>query len=143
MNISKTIQKITIATVIAGTAGLWGILSALTVQDLLSPEINTSEQLEIVVERERQKIDPKNINPIKSSFTYKKTSGSTNLNDGSYLIEITFPGRESHVKHELYHILDGHLEEYDQTESTITRIIKYFLWWEPQATAYTVFGIKL
>ncbi len=116
---------------------------------LRSSRINTQTQLEKLVAQERRKIDNSNnciIYPILLPISIG--GESRKLQDGVY--EVRVGGDSANtiiVRHELYHILDGHFQalegksELDKSE--FMRFLKYFLLYEPQARIYSITSLKL
>ncbi len=104
---------------------------------ILSQGIESQSQLEELLAKEKKKLNcDKNIK-AKLTFDYNNPISIKN-EDGSYEIFLSeFGHNVSTLRHELYHIADGHLDNPNRNW------ISYFFWYEPQAALYESFGLKL
>jgi len=106
-------------------------------------KINSVSQLEQLAKIERKKINSKN----KSKIIYKLTSEDEGYSEKSSedKYKIVLGGKyanESMLKHELYHILDGHFKDTERLNSGLQTELKYLFWYEPQAVIYATTGLK-
>ena len=132
-----------------------GILSGSAfIQDKFSPRIQTQEQLEQYVKRERRKIDPLNSCPIIAELIPESRGRSDKLDLGTYGVKIGGSyATEAIVRHELYHILGGHIDaanidaaKYEVLPRLPAKALgftKYLFWYEPKALIYQTTGLKL
>lgn len=67
---------------------------------------------------------------------------SRKLTDGSYEIILGTIQSRPVLRHELYHIADGHHEDV-QSKEGIEKALMYFFVYEPQAAVYELWGWKL
>jgi len=144
---NKKITKYTSAailiTFVTGSLYVAGLMGVSTISNKLSPKINSQTQLEEVVEREKKKLDPLNKFNISAKLSPRKVAVSRSLRNGKYEIEIDENyATESRVKHELYHIIDGHCDDVYMIKSKLGRNLKYLFWYEPQAVIYQSTGLK-
>lgn len=117
--------------------GYIGILCGVqTISHSTSPKITSQSRLEKVVKMERKKL---NIPPeiqIGAIFRKDVACGAIKIEDEHYRIGINWLcNSESAVRHEIYHIADGHL-------GGNLSLFKYLFWAESQATIYEVTGLK-
>lgn len=121
-----------------GTLSFTGFVSG-----LLQPKITTQSKLEQMLEMDRKKLDASNNVMIRAALSQECIGKSTKLGDGLY--EISLGGihaNESTLKHELYHILDGHFEDAENLNSELLTALKYLFWYEPKARIYELTGLK-
>jgi len=132
---------------IAGFLYFGGMFSVQTICNFTSSKIHTQAQLENLLEIERRKIDQKNGSKIYAKLSPYDIGRSLKFHNGEYGIQIGGNNATlSTLRHELYHILDGHLEG-TALSSKIgfqkeIRDLKYYFWDEPKATAYQVTGLN-
>ena len=109
-----------------------------------STRIYNTSQARDFIEKERKKIDPENHCEIGALFwRWYNEANSYKKGDKRYLIEIGgIFTTEAVIKHELYHILDGHLDD-NKIRSKLLSKFMYYYYYEPQATLYQTTGIKL
>ena len=67
---------------------------------------------------------------------------SRKLPDGSYKIILGTIRSRPVLRHELYHIADGHHEDV-QSKEGLEKAVGYFFVYEPQAAAYELWGWRL
>ena len=114
--------------------------SAGIIANVKSPKINSQAQLEQLVEIERKKIDPQNNYNISATLFYRDKAKSIKAKEGDYQIGIGgFFANETTLRHELYHILDGHCE----MNPGFQQKLKYWFLDEPKARIYQITGLKL
>jgi len=103
---------------------------------LFSQKIKNQSELELILQRERKKLDIPdeiyiNVNWVAESSKAKK------IGENKYEIDLRKGYQNvSVLKHELYHIKDRHLDHK-------TSLIRYLFYEEPQATLYQVIGIRI
>lgn len=140
--IKKTLKTaaITAAAGIAYVGSLWAIEE---IPARYSEHINSESQLVQMIQEERAKIDPQNKSIIEGELVPEYAARCDKTGENRYKIKLggSHPNR-SILRHELYHILDGHLEGYDNM-STAGKIVDYLFWCEPKAAVYQTTGIKL
>lgn len=128
----------------AGCLYFAGLIGTEFVSNNLSPKINSQIELEQLVERERKKINPNNncvVFPILSS---ENEARSYRMFNGWYVIDIGGKmAHESSLRHELYHILDGHCDDVLKSKSNFQRELRYLFIYESQAAIYESTGLKL
>ncbi len=131
--VRKTSKAIGISTVLLGLA--YGTLSAaslITAEN--SQKIKSQAQLEIVLEEEKKRL--KCNKDIEAELFGSPIPYAKKENDA---YEIKLNGKlatESILKHELYHVCDGHID-------SGYSFLKYHFWYEPQAMMYETFGLEL
>lgn len=133
LKIKQTLKKIGIGTMLVGLAygSLYGA-SAIAYES--SPKIQSQTRLENLIEEEKKKL--KCNKDIKAELFGSLTPYSAKKGNGAY--EIKLNGKlatESILKHELYHICDGHVD------SGYSRL-KFYFWHEPQAILYETMGLE-
>lgn len=114
-----------------------------------SQRIETQAELESIVEEEAQKLGLKK--RVKAFLHDGLKASSDKIRwyseDGDfsyYKIDVGgFQAKRSTVKHELYHIHKGHFERRENIRSKILQELAYLFKYEPQATLYELFGIKV
>lgn len=114
----------------------------------MSERFDTDAHVQDYVEQEAKElgVSPDKINlktgtGVRPAFALQEVSAVRQLPDGSYEMRITEKGSNKYtVRHELYHIADGYLDQYD---GLIEDKIKYLFIEEPQATLYAATGIEL
>ena len=108
-----------------------------------SVQITSQQQLEQLLETEKNKLNcEKDIIAILDDSI--NGGGSYRGFDGKYYIKLGGDrgANLSVLKHEIYHIHDGHSDNILSKDPLIHPFI-YYLWNEPQAVIYQIFGIKL
>jgi hypothetical protein len=119
-----------------------GILASLSIKvvgnihGLFSPKVHTQEQLEDIVAQERERLDmDKNI--FIESRLVPYTEGKARIIDNHYVIEVGgYSATEAVVRHELYHVFDGHQ---DHPTNTLVNLF----WEEPRTDLYQMFRLDL
>lgn len=128
---------------LTGSLYLAGIVVPQKISMNGSPNITTQSQLEELIKQERVKIDPENKSIIYSKLVEEDKGISRKLSDGKYSIFLGGIGaNESTLRHELYHILDGHCEDGLEDGSNLKKFVKYLFHDELQATIYQSTGLK-
>ena len=114
--------------------------------------INSQEDLTKIVSEERKILTIPDSIKINSEYYPNTTVAySAKLDHNLYTIHIggksvMGPCTRGTVKHELYHIADGHCDQGNQAlfeNNKFAANATYFLYWEPQAAIYSAFDIKL
>ncbi len=116
-----------------------------------SERINSQSELDEIIDSERKKIDPSSsvrivgkINLSDCSPPFNRLDSiafSERLPNGTYAICLGKRGRnKSAVRHELYHILDGHFES---GSSWFVKSFLYFTLNEPKAIIYQLTGKRI
>lgn len=106
-------------------------------------KITSQEKLEQIIEIERKRIDPNNNFIISGGLVSKNQARSDIVRTNEYKITLGGHGADvSGVRHELYHILDGHFKNIKPGEVN-RNLFKYLFYFEPQAVIYESMGIKL
>jgi len=149
----RKVGKIAYRVIIGTTIYTALMMGTQFVSSALSNKIESQQQLERLLREKRKEIAPNNSavidaelsdDPDIPSYSYKN-------GDGSYGIVLSKHWHnESTLEHELYHILDGHLDGSRRTrngrfvtQDGLPGFLKYFFWYEPQATIYEATGLKL
>jgi hypothetical protein len=106
-----------------------------TLSNALSEKITSQQQLEIILKEEQQILG--NRDNIEAVFSTEELGGISGITkDGQLTIGVSGSAATRNVvRHELYHIHDGHLGN--------DNIMLYLFLTEPQATIYSIAGIKL
>jgi hypothetical protein len=101
-----------------------------------SEELENKSSIERAVDEEKKAlgIEKKDIGVIVNDTIYVRCAGK--VGEGKYEIYLSEPETRDIIKHELYHIADGHCDE-------PYSITKYLFWYEPQAAIYSLTGLKL
>ncbi len=108
-----------------------------------SPRINNQSELETILKEERKKLLIKDNYAIHVNLTDKNIGNAGKIKENKYKINLGGKFRNiSCLRHELYHIADGHCDDC-LSRNIPYRIIKYLCYYEPQAILYQVAGIKL
>ena len=123
--------------VLAQMIYLWGFLMGTSsLSTLFSQKIKNQSGLELILQRERKKLDIPDKIYINVNWG-AKSAKARKIGENEYEIDLKKEYQNvSILKHELYHIKDGHLDHK-------TSLIRYLFYEEPQATLYQVTGIKL
>ncbi len=136
-------RKAILTFLVANAAYFGGLIGSGVVANVPSPKITSQTQLEQLVEIERKKIDPKNNYNISARLVSEDEATSKKLGQNEY--EIRFGGffaNETTLRHELYHILDGHYRDADLSKDFQVGILEYLYLFEPQARIYQITGLK-
>lgn len=136
--INRKIRKIALTVVLGSVVGIVGHIYAMQTLPKIgnknSTRITSQTHLEEVLEIEKKKLG---CYKYIEARLVDETCGIAEKKDGIYIIEI---GGEyatiSTLKHELYHIHDGHVEEPHSID-------RYYFVLQPQAIAYQLFGWRL
>ncbi len=136
--------KKAISTILAANVIYFGgLIGTGLVANIVSPKITTQGKLEQLVKEERRKIDPLNNDNISANIFLEKAASSRKLGDRSYQIEMGgFFATETTLRHELYHILDGHCDDNFELNPSLKNKLRYIYWHEPQARIYQITGLK-
>jgi hypothetical protein len=128
--------------VIAGTVYFFSLVLGEAYNNILSKPIRDQMDLESKLIQERKKLGYKikENEVIRARKAHDKELTQVKKNIIGYeiiLSENYFT--EAGLKHELYHIADGHLEK--RTDGFLAKA-RYFFWNEPQAAIYQITGLK-
>ncbi len=108
-----------------------------------SPKLNPMSKIEAIIKEEKKKFGIKPDLTITVGLTESNEASATlNCINGKeqYIVKIGgYFREESFLRHELYHIFDGHLGKCPKKRLLYTY---YFFWAEPRATFYQVTGFK-
>ncbi len=105
-----------------------------TLASNISDKISSQSELEVILGQEKRKLgNTQNIKAVLSD-TPISFSGITKEGELKIVVGGEFACRPA-VRHELYHIHDGHIGN--------DSILIYYFWTEPQATLYSLTGIQL
>jgi len=136
--IIKTFEKAIQRTVLASLTYVSLLVGAEALSEINSPRINNQAQLEEKLRENGEKLRDKINNSLKIHIRKPKkdepSAGSRKIGEREYEIVLS-NANESVLKHELYHIADGH------TDSRY-RLLLYLFWQEPQAAIYQITGLK-
>ncbi|MEK6817681.1 MAG: hypothetical protein AABX80_02660 [Nanoarchaeota archaeon] len=125
------------ASLVASVLYATAILGIQVIPQEFSPKINKIN-LEQILNEERKRAginDTTKIN-VQLSNEEEEVSYAQKINNGEYKIVLPkISANKNVLRHELYHIADGHCDE----EFTN---LKYFFIHEPQATIYSITGLK-
>ena len=125
---------------------LLGLFAAEGVSDILSEEVEGLENLEKILEEEKSKLKQCqnyeiNIKIIDDS----ETPYATKIYGDKFEIGLYQTSNISTIRHELYHIEDGHtnMKTPKNLKERLHNGIKYLFVYEPQAAIYELTGLKL
>ena len=137
----RHLGKAMFAIALAGSAYIALLSGVQSVAFSRSPKIENQSQLELKLSEEREKLKGKigkNIVITARLITDKDSSPTAyarKIKEGEYEIVLSNLGASEHsLKHELYHIADGHIENKGH--------LAYFFHNEPQAEIYALTGLK-
>ena len=147
-NVMKYGKK-AISTFLVANAIYFGgfLIGANVIHRAFSPSIKTQSELELKLEEERKRLGIKDNIIIRANL-------SSNPDDNSYakklednVYEINLEPEVGHnldvLRHELYHIADGHCDDGEKVSDSFIGGLKYLYIYEPQAVLYSISGIKL
>jgi len=116
----------------------------------LSKSLENQSELEIVLEQERKKLDIDDSTKIRARISENQDEDANAQRMNSNYYKITLSPKYhtiSTLKHELYHIADGHCDNLGKIPNSragrLKKIFKYLYIYEPQAVLYSMTGIKL
>ena len=102
----------------------------------LRRELSINEDIEISAEF----YEDNNQSIIKRGYTDYDGRGIKR----TYLVQLNEElANECSLRHEMYHIADGHLIEKRNIKNPLVKNIAYWYWYEPKAVAYSAYGLKL
>jgi hypothetical protein len=127
------------------------LIGANGVHRCFSPPIKTESELELRLTEEKQRLGLTDSTIIHAHLSQNKKENSYAKKLAPNEYEINLEPVEGHniavLRHELYHIKDGHLDDVkkisDSFGGKIEKILKYVYINEPQAILYHMTGIKL
>lgn len=105
-----------------------------------SPPINSQSELEVLLKQERKKLEIPQEKIIHAKLESYNGSYAQKVAENEYEITLDNLSLENNLnvlRHELYHIADGHCEEGN------SNFLLYLYWNEPQAVIYSLSDIKL
>jgi|GEM_PF-2155294 len=111
---------------------------------ILSPKIHNEEELELILKEEVSKLGM-NDKEITAKFGKSRLGfGQTALySNGRYEIILDAGKNRANLKHELYHIYDGHFNSILKIKNPLSRMVYSFFVCEPQSLLYQSLGIKI
>lgn len=130
---------ITVFSALVYTTSLWGLVNIVT--PLTSPALKSKQHAEQFIKKEQKKlmIEDKGIELVIKET--EKNGYAIKIGDNQYAIAVNPKClNEGMIKHEIYHIADGHC---DAKLRPIPFLAWYTFYYEPQAALYSAFGIKL
>ncbi len=134
-----------IAVIIAAGITYWFSCTAQSALCIRSQRIEDQSQLESKLLEERKKLrekikDDVIIHASLDGDEHTSLPHSEKIKDREYKIVLTQQcSDQDTLRHELYHIADGHFEDMDRIKY-IKNI--YYLWFEAQAVIYELTGLK-
>jgi len=143
MGLIKQTLKTAAITVAAGIVYIGSLWAIEEIPARYSEPIHSESQLVQMIQEERAKIDPKNKLTIEGELVTEYAARCDKTGENKYRVKLGGSNmNRSILRHELYHILDGHLEGHDDM-STAGKVIDYLFRCEPQAAIYQTTGLKL
>ena len=118
--------------------GLYCLMLAGTqgISELFSSKINNQNLEQILkIEKRRVGLNEDRIIYVRISKNEDETSAAQKLNENKYQIVLSPNPSLNTLRHELYHISDGHCDK-------PYNLLKYLFIQEPQATIYSITGLK-
>lgn len=113
------------------------------IADINSPKLNSMSKIEAIIKEEKKKFGIKPDLAVTVGLTESDMPSATlNCINGKeqYVIKIGgYSQNEAVLRHELYHIFDGHLGKCPKKKIAYQ---DYFFWAEPRATFYQLTGLK-
>ena len=154
INKFKKIAKLTYKTVtnvgIAGFIYLTALTGNNSISSYNSPIIKNRSELELIINDERIKAgvnENYHIHVIFEDNKPNESASAAKIGKNNYLIRL--PKKDSNLstlRHELYHIADGHCDdvlEISKNSNSLKKLLKYLFVYEPQASIYQSTGLKL
>jgi len=139
----KLAKKLLLTSSLVGGIYITGIVGIQYIANLVSPRIQSQSQLERLLGQEWDKFDTSRKYNISVKLVKEDTGRSRKLYNGDYEVKIGGDlANESTLRHELYHVFDGHCDDIHNVSPGLPRKFKYLFWYEPQATIYQVTGWK-
>ncbi len=112
------------------------LLGSQLVSRHFSPSINTQSQLEFILEEEKEKAGIPKTTKVSANIENERLVYSHKEGDKKYKVVLAKENSQLVLlRHELYHIADGHCDQ-------PYYFLRYFFWEEPQATIYSITGLK-
>jgi hypothetical protein len=120
------------------------LLASGVAANLTSPAIETQEQLEWVIDAEMVRLGFDNDVVVLGQLIGPDEARAIPLAENVYKVKVGgFLANETTVRHELYHICDGHLEASDILAGGFQKGFAYLFWYEPQARIYQITGLRV
>jgi hypothetical protein len=116
------------------------------ISELCSESIRDQAHLVGVLQEEKEKLGiPDKKIYARFGETRRVLGHAEKIGEDSYEIILDpVQGRKiANLRHELYHIYDGHVEGMENSSNGIEGLLKRVFVYEPQALVYQVFGIRL
>jgi len=133
-----------IGTVAFTSLWFWGLAGGNALARHTSSEIRNKSHLEQVLENEQKKLEIDNSLVINTRYDPKEEFNYIRkIKEKEY--EIVFkewPVSVALIKHELYHLADGHLN-YSEDQNIWLRSLRSLFLYEPQTIIYALTGLKL
>ena len=139
-NIRRKLGKLGWGVALAGSLYILGLQGTSAISDIGQPRIEEQSLLEKHIEIERAKITENN--DVKITAKIGENSYAKKVGDNDYILSLKKGRSSSTLRHELYHILDGHCDENSELPLPLKKLA-YLFWHEPQAVLYESTGIKL
>ena len=131
------------ATGLIGSLYLAGLYTSQKISQNNSPKIENQAYIEKILEKERKRAGIKENIKINAFLNNEGAAYSQKIGKEEYKIILPYKDSNlSDLRHELYHIADGHFNG-GETKSSIRYALEYLFWHEPQATIYQLTGLKL
>ena len=128
------IKKLGWALALALSLYVLGLQGTQRISRINSPKIRSQSQLEEQLLRERERLGMNGKIVINTKIG--NNSYTTKIRDNEYELNLKKNASLSTLRHELYHIYDGHCDTKHLTK------LPYLFWYEPQATIYEATGLK-
>ena len=131
------------ATGLTGSLYLAGPYTSQKISQNNSPKIENQAYIKKILEKERKRAGIKENIKINVFLNNGWEAYSQKIGKEEYKIILPYKDSNlSDLRHELYHIADGHFNG-GETKSSIRYALEYLFWHEPQATIYQLTGLKL
>lgn len=109
-----------------------------------SDRITSESQLEQVARTEIEELNPSFDADIDYHLTEHDAACAYKVAEGEYGVVIGGDfAEETTLRHELYHIFDGHVKKMENIEYPPVEMLRYLFYQEPQAIIYATTGIEL
>jgi len=141
--ILKGMNTCVFATGLTGSLYLAGPYTSQKISQNNSPKIENQAYIKKILEKERKRAGIKENIKINVFLNNGWEAYSQKIGKEEYKIILPYKDSNlSDLRHELYHIADGHFNG-GETKSSIRYALEYLFWHEPQATIYQLTGLKL
>lgn len=125
---------------------LLGLFAVEGVSDIISDEVSGLENLKQILEQEKSKLKQvKNYNIQIKIIPDNEVPSATKIYENNFEIRLYQKSNVSTIRHELYHIEDGHTEikTPKNLKEKFYNGIMYLFLFEPQVAIYELTGLKL